>query len=185
MKCVLNSLLTFNSFEAFAKHVESWIFANGYQVRLYATVHELRTMIELQRKEAQEKKNAAPRKKGKGTRRRRRKVEEWDSEEDSEDGARDAEEDSEGVEANSDDGGDESGVESSSEDERPTHPRSSPIPPPAKRVRRVLDEVTNNERPVRQTTKNGTGRKTQTVAEVSQTYAAPYRTTSSRRRGVQ
>ncbi|KAJ7711811.1 hypothetical protein B0H16DRAFT_1815796 [Mycena metata] len=121
----------------------------------------------------------------KGTRRRRRKVEEWDSEEDSEDGARDAEEDSEGVEANLDEGGDESGEESSSEDERPEHPRSSPIPPPAKRVRRVLDEVTNNERPVRQTTKNGTGRKTQTVAEVSQTYAAPYRTTSSRRRGVQ
>ncbi|KAF7364531.1 p-loop containing nucleoside triphosphate hydrolase protein [Mycena venus] len=42
----------------------------------------------------------------------------------------------------------ESVVESSSEEEV-DHPRSSPIPPPPKRTRRVLEEVTNDERPMR------------------------------------
>ncbi|KAJ7017191.1 P-loop containing nucleoside triphosphate hydrolase protein, partial [Mycena alexandri] len=55
-KSLLDSLLTFESFNDLASHVKSWTFAAGYQVRLYALVHELRTTIQLQREEAQEKK---------------------------------------------------------------------------------------------------------------------------------
>lgn len=176
LKSILDSLLTFKSFDDLATHVKSWTFASGYQVHLYAIVHELRTTIQTQRKEVQEERNAARRKKSANTRSRRRRTEEWGSE----DGDEGTEDGGEG----SGDEGEGNGDETSSDDELPEHPRSSPIPPPPKRARRVLDEVTNKERPVRKTTKQATARKTEMVAEVSQTYAAPYRTTSSRRRNL-
>ncbi|KAJ7025243.1 hypothetical protein C8F04DRAFT_1269359 [Mycena alexandri] len=174
LKSVLDSLLTFDSFNDLATHVESWTFAVGYQVRLCALVHELRRAIESQRKEAQEEKKAARRKKSGGTQRRKRRADGWDSGEDSED-----------REENSGDGSEESGDEMSSDDDTVNeHPRSSPIPPPAKRVRRILHEVTNKDRPVRKSTGKDAAKKTQSVGEISQTYSAPYRTTSSRRRAL-
>ncbi|KAJ7721770.1 hypothetical protein B0H16DRAFT_1738054 [Mycena metata] len=184
LKSILDSFFTFESFDNLATHVALWTFAGGYQVRLYALVHELRTTIQLQRKEAQEKKKAARRKKGTNTRNRRRKIGEWDSEEGSEDegeGSDDGDEGSDDRGKGLDDEDEGLSEEMSSDEEANNHPRSSPIPPPPKRVRRILDEVTNEERRVRKSTKTAT--KLQTVAEVSRTYSAPYRTTSSRRRG--
>ncbi|KAJ6504037.1 hypothetical protein DFH09DRAFT_1102032 [Mycena vulgaris] len=72
--------------------------------------------------------------------------------------------------------------ESSSEEEAANeHPRSSPIPPPPKRMRHVLKEVTNEERPVSRPAKK-TGRAgLQSAAQVTQSFSNPYRTTSRRR----
>ncbi|KAJ7775507.1 hypothetical protein B0H16DRAFT_1450141 [Mycena metata] len=104
-----------------------------------------------QRKEAQLKKKKAGRCKtaGKGRGHRKKRVE-------SESETEEEEEDYE---------------ESSDEEEADEHPRSSPIPPPAKRAKKVLEEVTNKARPVRG---RGVAHKQLTAAKVSQTYAAPY-----------
>jgi hypothetical protein len=71
----------------------------------------------------------------------------------------------------------------STDGEEDVHPRSSPIPPSPKRQRRVLEEVTNVGNAARPTAKKAARKTLQRVAEVSQSYSAPYKT--SRRRAVQ
>ncbi|KAJ7155663.1 P-loop containing nucleoside triphosphate hydrolase protein [Mycena filopes] len=160
MRPILDALLTIKSFEILEPLLASWVFARGNRVRLYAVVDEIRTTIESQRKEAQKEKKA----KRDGKRRKAKKMAVWEDESD-EDGDRSEKRSEEGSE----------------EEEVDPHPRSSPIPPPPKRSRTILDEVTNDARPARAAPKKGPPKKLQTAAEVAQSYSAPYRTTSRRR----
>jgi hypothetical protein len=82
-----------------------------------------------------------------------------------------------------DDGEDESDDQLITDEEEDVHPRLLPVPPSPKQQRRVLEEVTNTENPARPTAKKVARKALQRVAEVSQSYSAPYRT--SRRRAAQ
>ncbi|KAJ6530370.1 hypothetical protein DFH09DRAFT_1093603 [Mycena vulgaris] len=77
----------------------------------------------------------------------------------------------------------EESVEESNSEEEIDHPRSSSIPPPPKRTRRVLEEVTNDERPTRThpPAKKAPRQPLQRASEVSESYRPAYKT--SRRRG--
>ncbi|KAJ6538216.1 hypothetical protein DFH09DRAFT_1324080 [Mycena vulgaris] len=97
-------------------------------VRLYALIHTLRATIASQRETARLGRNTKQR----ATRRKKTR---YDSE--SED---DLEEDES-------ERSDEHEEPSSEEETAHKHPHSSPIPPPPKRARRVLEEVNNEERP--------------------------------------
>ncbi|KAJ7886976.1 hypothetical protein B0H13DRAFT_2342614 [Mycena leptocephala] len=156
LRSILDALLALDSFETLQTVVQSWVFSRGYVVRLYAVVHQLRTTINLQRTTARLERNAKQR----ATRKKKKGTYLSESEDDTE---------SEGDEGESDEEVDE-------------HPRSSPIPPSPKRQRRILKEVTNENRPVHALAKRATRKPLQGAAEVSQTYSAPYRT--SRRRAV-
>jgi hypothetical protein len=82
-------------------------------------------------------------------------------------------------EVEEEDGSERSDVDeepSSEEEVVPEHPRSSPIPPPPKRVRRVLEEVTNEERPAVRPAKKAPKAPLQSAAQVAQSYSNPYKT---------
>ncbi|KAJ7686951.1 hypothetical protein B0H17DRAFT_1203965 [Mycena rosella] len=75
----------------------------------------------------------------------------------------------------------DAGEELSSEEEAVgEHPRSSPIPPPPKRARCVLKEVTNKERPAPRPANKAARAGIQSAAQVAESYTNPYRTTSRR-----
>ncbi|KAJ7675500.1 hypothetical protein B0H17DRAFT_1207683 [Mycena rosella] len=157
IRSILNVLLTLDSLDKVECLLTSWIFAKGYQVRLYAHIHALRAAITSQRETARLERNAKQR----ATRQKKKKRYKSESEEESES---DADE------------------ESSSEEEAvDKHPRSSPIPPPPKRARRVLREVTNKERPAPRPANKAARAGLQSAAQVAESYANPYRTTSRRR----
>ncbi|KAF8171574.1 P-loop containing nucleoside triphosphate hydrolase protein [Mycena galopus ATCC 62051] len=120
---LLDNLLGLDSLEKMESIATSWTFSRGYLVRLYVIIHDLRTTTIAERELARAKRNAKQR-----ANRRAKKV--ADSEE-----SESENESSEGENS------------SSSEEEVNEHPRSSPIPPAPKRVRRVLQEVTNEVQP--------------------------------------
>ncbi|KAF7334056.1 P-loop containing nucleoside triphosphate hydrolase protein [Mycena venus] len=157
VRAILDRLLTLDSLAGLEKILTAWVFATAYCVRLYAVVRGLQATISSQREKARLERNAKQR----ATRQKKKAV--YDSELEEE------EEREESVE------------ESSSEDEV-DHPRSSPVPPPSKRTRRVLEEVTN-ERPTRThpPAKKAPRQPLQRASEVSQSYRPAYK--PSRRRG--
>ncbi|KAJ7142579.1 hypothetical protein C8R44DRAFT_725918 [Mycena epipterygia] len=150
---ILNKLLSLDSLAALSPITQSWTFAIGHVVALYAVVAALRTTIQAEREEARINKNAKQR----ATRKAKKGVRDIDSE------------------------SEESGEEESSydEDEADEHPRSSPIPPPPKRAKTVLAEVTNRQRPARRP--QGPREKQLDAETVAATFRPAYRT--SRRRG--
>ncbi|KAJ7892273.1 hypothetical protein B0H14DRAFT_2560331 [Mycena olivaceomarginata] len=85
--------------------------------------------------------------------RRGRKVATYESDEDDEDEGSDAE-------------GEDSDEQPSSDEEVDQHPRSSPIPPAPKRQRRILEEVTNEERPAHPPAKRATREPLQCASEL-------------------
>jgi hypothetical protein len=159
IRSILDVLLTLDSLENLEALLTSWVFAMGYRIRLYAIVRGIQAKISSHRETARLERNAKQR----ATRQKKKAV--YDSESENE------------VD------GEESSVESSS-DEEVDHPRSSPIPPPPKRTRRVLEEVTNDERQTRAhpPAKKAPRQPLQKASEVSQSYRPAYRT--SRRRGA-
>ncbi|KAJ6583376.1 hypothetical protein DFH09DRAFT_1435763, partial [Mycena vulgaris] len=158
VRAILDKLLTLDSLSTLETVLISWVFATGYRVRLYAVIHNLRATISSQRETARLERNAKQR----ATRRKKKAV--YDSESEDE------------VEM-------EESVEESNSEEEIDHPRSSPIPPPPKRTRRVLEEVTNDERPMRThpPAKKAPRQPLQRASEVSESYRPAYKT--SRRRG--
>ncbi|KAJ6549749.1 P-loop containing nucleoside triphosphate hydrolase protein [Mycena capillaripes] len=124
VRAILDKILTLDSFSTLENILISWAFATGHRVRLYAVVHNLRATICSQRETARLERNAKQR----ATRLKKKGV--YDSE---------LEDDVEMEES----------VDDSGSEEEFDHPRSSPIPPPSKRTRRALEEVTNDERPTR------------------------------------
>ncbi|KAF8193978.1 P-loop containing nucleoside triphosphate hydrolase protein [Mycena galopus ATCC 62051] len=149
---ILDNLLALDSLQKLEPLLQSWAFSRGYCVRLYAIVQELRTSISTQREDARAEKNAKQRA---SRRSKAKKPVDSESEED------------EPTES-----------DSSGSDEE--HPRSSPIPPPSKRTRRILEEVTNQARPTRARAK---WQPQQRLVAVAETFSAPYKT--SRRRAAQ
>lgn len=166
IRSVLNVLLTLDSLEKLEAIIASWVFATGYRVRLYAVIHTLRTNIVLQRETARLVSNAKQR--ASRQKKKTRRSSESEDEVEEEDGSERSDVDEE---------------PSSEEEVVPEHPRSSPIPPPPKRVRRVLEEVTNEERPAVRPAKKAPKAPLQSAAQVAQSYSNPYKT--SRRRALQ
>ncbi|KAF8207369.1 hypothetical protein K438DRAFT_1962298 [Mycena galopus ATCC 62051] len=119
---LLNNLLCLDSLEKVENIATSWTFSRGYLARLYAVIHHLRTSFITERDLARAKKNAKQR----AGRRAKKAVYSEESE----------------LEDGSDEGSNSSSLEDEQEEVN-AHPRSSPIPPAAKRPRRVLQEVTN------------------------------------------
>ncbi|KAJ7870287.1 hypothetical protein B0H14DRAFT_3440121 [Mycena olivaceomarginata] len=120
---LVDNLLGLDSLTKLEKLVEPWYFSCEYRVRLYAIVHDLFSSISARREQARLDKNAKQR----ATRKAKKKVADWD--------ASDKEEE------------EETESESSYEEEVNEDRRSSPIPPASKHSRRILEEVTNEERP--------------------------------------
>ncbi|KAF8176409.1 P-loop containing nucleoside triphosphate hydrolase protein [Mycena galopus ATCC 62051] len=164
---LLDHLLDLDSLEKVETIVALWKFGRGYLARLYAVIHQLRTAIIAERERVRAKKNA----KRRAGRRAKRAVysEESESEEESDESESSSEEEEE------------------EEEEVNQHPRSSPIPPAPKRTKRVLREVTNTRAPHAQTRKTAGRAPRQPqlrAAQISESYAAPYRT-SRRRQAAQ
>ncbi|KAF8144805.1 P-loop containing nucleoside triphosphate hydrolase protein [Mycena galopus ATCC 62051] len=160
---LLDHLLDLDSLEKVETIVALWKFGCGYLARLYAVIHQLRTAIIAECERVRAKKNA----KRRAGRRAKRAVYSKESE---------SEEES-----------DESESSSEEEEEVNQHPRSSPIPPAPKRTKRVLREVTNTRAPHAQTRKTAGRAPRQPqirAAQISESYAAPYRT-SRRRQAAQ
>jgi hypothetical protein len=162
IRALLDSLPSIDSLEKLKLVLHSWIFAAGYRARLYAVVHSLRTTINSERETERLERNAKQR----AMRQKKKKTYLSESEDEMED-----------------DGEDESDDQLSTDEEEDVHPHSSPIPPSPKRQQRVLEEVTNAGNSARPTAKKAARKSLQCVAEVSQSYSAPCRT--SRRRAVQ
>ncbi|KAJ7934965.1 hypothetical protein B0H13DRAFT_2305115 [Mycena leptocephala] len=122
-----------------------------------SVIHELRTSISTQRQAARTEKNAKQR----ASRRAKAKAKKTVYSETEEDEPSESE-------------------DSGSDEDVNEHPRSSPIPPPSKRIRRILEEVTNHARPTRTRVKR---KPQECLADVTQTFSAPYKT--SHRRAAQ
>jgi hypothetical protein len=151
--------------------MEPWHFSRDYRVWLYAVMHSLFSSISTQRERARLDKNIKQR----ATRKAKKKAMDWDGSEEEEE--------------------EESDSESSSEEEVDEDRRSSPTPLAPKRLRHVLEEVTNVSRspPTRALRKPaqravgatchqeeiGKGHRSKS----SQSYSNPYQT--SQRRAVQ
>ncbi|KAJ7343049.1 hypothetical protein DFH08DRAFT_963062 [Mycena albidolilacea] len=121
---LLDNLLGLDSLIKLEKLVEPWYFSREYRVRLYAIVHDLFSSTSARHEQARLDKNA----KQCATRKAKKKVADWDASDEEEE--------------------EETESESSSEEEVNEDRRSSPIPPASKRSRRILEEVTNEERPL-------------------------------------
>ncbi|KAJ7643002.1 P-loop containing nucleoside triphosphate hydrolase protein [Mycena polygramma] len=160
LQSVLDALLAVNSPAALTAVVSSWIFAVRHLDALYDVVKEIQVDITADREEARLAKNAKAQKK--------RQAEKGHP-------------DSDSVEDEMEDGM-VSEAESNTEDERASHPRSSPVPPPAKRTRTTgaLAEVTNKVRPARRIP--APRQKQLDAATISAGFRPEYRT--SRRRAA-
>ncbi|KAJ6534237.1 P-loop containing nucleoside triphosphate hydrolase protein [Mycena capillaripes] len=120
IKSIIDKLLIFDSIDALRTAVQSWFFIIGYITSLWEPIRNLQVTINARREKARLDKNA------KACATRRAQKDAYDSELEEED--------------------DENSEESSSSDsEIDAHPRSLPIPPPAKRAKTVLKEVTNKQ----------------------------------------
>lgn len=156
---ILDKFLSINSLASLTVIIESWLFSAGYAAPLYNVVEKLQTTMNAQRKQAKDKKNAKQR----AT--RSKKTKKWvsDSEEElEEESEQESEEPEEEPEENL-----------SGDGEAEEHRRSSPIPPPPKRTKTALTEVTNQERPTRRT--RAPREKQQSLATVSATLGPGYR----------
>ncbi|KAJ6549567.1 hypothetical protein DFH09DRAFT_1086812 [Mycena vulgaris] len=132
-------------------------------LRLYVLIHTLRATIASQRETARLERNAKQR----ATRQKKKTRYKSETEDEME------EEESERS--------DEHEESSSEEEAAHEHPCSSPIPPSPKRARRVLEEVTNEARPLPRPAKKAGRAELQSAAEVTQAYSNTYRKTSRRR----
>ncbi|KAJ7723583.1 hypothetical protein B0H16DRAFT_1598594 [Mycena metata] len=170
LKLVLDNLLSIKSLDDLTNRVDSWAFVSEHVAPLHSTIVKLQRRFEAAREEARLAKNAKQR----ATRRRRSKKakHEWDSDGE---GGEEEEEDDEEVEPEPE--ADTEADEESSADEVNHHPPSSPIPPPAKRAKTALVEVTNRSRPAKKKPE-----KQETAAAVAAAFRPAYKT--SRRRAA-
>jgi hypothetical protein len=122
LSSLLDNLLSLNSLAKLEGLVEPWHFSRDYRVWLYAVMHGLFSSISTQRERARLDKNIKQR----ATRKAKKKAMDWDGSEEEEE--------------------EESDSESSSEEEVDEDRRSSPTPLAPKRLRHVLEEVTNVSR---------------------------------------
>ncbi|KAJ7020891.1 P-loop containing nucleoside triphosphate hydrolase protein [Mycena alexandri] len=169
LKLVLDNLLSIKSLDDLTNHVESWAFVSEHVASLHSAIVKLQRRFEAAREEARLAKNAKQR----ATRRRRSKKakHEWDSDEES------GEEEEEEEEVEPEPEADVEADDESSADEVNHHPPSSPVPPPAKRAKTALAEVTNRSRPMKKKPE-----KQETAAAVAATFRPAYKT--SRRRAA-
>jgi hypothetical protein len=120
IESILDQLLALDTLAPLEHIVQSWFFfSSGYLTPLYALIQNLQKSIRTQREEAWLAKNA----KQQATWRAKKAI--YDSELEEEDEESD----------------------SSTDEEVAEHPRSSPIPPPSKHCKRVLDDITNEPQP--------------------------------------
>ena len=160
IKAVLKSLLSLESRLMLDNILGSWTFASKYTEPLFAIIQRLQRTFRAERETARLNKNAKQR----TTRKSKKSGRSIDSEDELE---------------KSDELENTSGSDDE-DDEAHQHPRSSPIPPPAKRSKPALVEVTNQRRPTRpRLPKKGL----ESAATVTESYGPQYRT--SRRRAVE
>ncbi|KAJ7016697.1 hypothetical protein C8F04DRAFT_1244800 [Mycena alexandri] len=169
LKLVLDNLLSIKSLDDLTNHVESWAFVSEHVASLHSAIVKLQRRFEAAREEARLAKNAKQR----ATRRRwsKKAKHEWDSDEES------GEEEEEEEEVEPEPEADAEADDESSADEVNHHPPSSPVPPPAKRAKTALAEVTNRSRPMKKKPE-----KQETAAAVAATFRPAYKT--SRRRAA-
>ncbi|KAJ7173214.1 P-loop containing nucleoside triphosphate hydrolase protein [Mycena filopes] len=142
LKLLLDNLLSLTTLEDLTTLVVAWKFARAHAAALHDVVLKLQRRIESAREEAREEKNAKQR----ARRRSKKALRDWDSDEEEAEVEREEEEE-EDAEEEEDEG--EGADEESSADEISHDPPSSPIPPPSKRSKPTLVEVTNRPRPKR------------------------------------
>ncbi|KAF7372288.1 P-loop containing nucleoside triphosphate hydrolase protein [Mycena venus] len=135
--------LSFDSLEKLEPVLQSWIYAAGYRVRLYAVVHTPRTTINSRSETARIERNANQR----ATRQKKKKKDTYVSESEGE---------------MEDEGEDE---QLSTDEKKDAHPRSSPIPPSPKPQRGILEEVTDANNSTHSTTKRAPRKPLQCAAE--------------------